>query len=159
MQLIDADRSRVGSSEAFSAWAYHLKGEQETARGLAQRCIERLSNLPPTTGQLRGFELINLGICYVFAGEPELAVRAANEARAVLPTSEDLYHGSHIENNRVQILAMAGEREEALREIERLLDAPYPINKRRLYQDVRWDFFRDDERFNDLVRPDGVEAP
>ncbi len=29
MQLIDDDRSRIGSSEAFSAWAYQLKGEEE----------------------------------------------------------------------------------------------------------------------------------
>ena len=54
---------------------------------------------------------------------------------------------------------MAGEREMALAEIERLLEGPYPPNKWRMVQDARWDFFRDDERFNELIRPEGAEGP
>ncbi len=158
MQLMDKDRSRIGSREAFSAWAYSLKGEPEAARAEAERCIARLSNLPPGGGQVEGFEMITLGYCYVFAGEPELAVRAANQAQAAITTADDLFHGSLIAQYRAHILAMAGRRDEALQEIERLLEGPFPISKWRLYQDVRWDFFRDDERFNELIRPDGVEA-
>ena len=51
---------------------------------------------------------------------------------------------------------MAGKREEALVEIERLLQHPIGFSPWLLYLDPRWDFFRDDERFNTLVRPDDL---
>jgi hypothetical protein len=48
---------------------------------------------------------------------------------------------------------MTGKREEALVEIDRLLKHPTGFTRWKLYLDPRWDFFRDDERFNDLIRP------
>ena len=64
--------------------------------------------------------------------------------------------GSFASQTRAQVLGMAGKREEALAEIERLLNSPYRLNRWWLYLDPRWDYFRDDERFNDLIRPEGV---
>ena len=74
----------------------------------------------------------------------------------MLPESKDQLYGIYMSQTRAQVLAMAGEREAALAEIERLLNSPYRFNKWNLYLDPRWDFFRDDERFNDLIRPEGA---
>ena len=52
---------------------------------------------------------------------------------------------------------MAGEREESLMEIERLLNTPAGLSRWELYLNPDWDFFRDDERFNALARPKNLE--
>ena len=51
------------------------------------------------------------------------------------------------------ILGLTGRQEEALAEIERLLDTPAGLRRWDLHLSPYWDFFRDDERFNELVRP------
>jgi hypothetical protein len=51
------------------------------------------------------------------------------------------------------ILGMAGQREKSLAEIERLLNTPAGLNHWDLALSPDWDFFRDDERFNELARP------
>ncbi len=38
-----------------------------------------------------------------------------------------------------------------------LLEVPNGFDKWWLYLDPRWDFMRDDERFNALIRPDNLE--
>ena len=52
----------------------------------------------------------------------------------------------------------AGKRDAALVELERLFSTVFPISKSQLQIDHRWDFFRDDERFNELIRPEGAES-
>ena len=59
------------------------------------------------------------------------------------------FYGSH---NAAVVLEKDGEILEVI-EIERLLNHPTGFNRWELYLDPRWDFFRDDERFNELVRP------
>ena len=46
---------------------------------------------------------------------------------------------------------------EALAEIERLLDKPSGLVRWNLYLDPMWDFFRDDERFNALIKPRNLD--
>ena len=52
---------------------------------------------------------------------------------------------------------MAGLRDEALDRITGLLEQPSHLSRWQLYLSPEWDFFRDDPRFNELVRPEGVE--
>jgi hypothetical protein len=59
---------------------------------------------------------------------------------------------------RAQVLGMAGKREESLAELEYLFEQGVDINRWQLYLDPNWDYFRDDERFNDLVRPLNLKA-
>ena len=42
-------------------------------------------------------------------------------------------------------------------EIERLLNTPAGLSRWDLYLNPDWDFFRDDERFNALARPENME--
>lgn len=54
---------------------------------------------------------------------------------------------------RALVLGMAGKREESLAELENLVKQGANISPWRLSLDPNWDFFRDDERFNELARP------
>ena len=64
-------------------------------------------------------------------------------------------NGPVIEGLRAQILGMTGQRDEALVEIERLLNTPAGLVRWQLRLDPTWDFFRDDPRFVALY--EGVE--
>ena len=55
------------------------------------------------------------------------------------------------------MLALVGRRDEALAMMPMLLEIPNGFEKWWLYLDPRWDFMRDDERFNELIRPDNLE--
>ena len=95
-------------------------------------------------------------MCYLHLDEPALAIRAANQAQAMIPESSDRYFGALVSQSRVLILAMAGQRDEALVELSRMFDTVYPPSKQQMQIDRRWDFFRDDERFNALIATEGV---
>ena len=56
-----------------------------------------------------------------------------------------------------QVLALTGDRDRALEMLAELIDVPGGFVRWELYLDPRWDFFRDDERFNDLIRPHNLE--
>ena len=155
----ESNRGFIGIREATKAWAYALKGEHESARSEARACVQRLSDLPEVPDQIRGFELAALSHCYLFLDEPALAMRAANEAQAMIPESKDSYFGALIARDRALSLAMAGQRDAALTELERMLGSVYPPSKLEMQIDARWDFFRDDPRFNALIATDGAPGP
>ena len=66
----------------------------------------------------------------------------------LVPETVDALTGANLAGFRAQVLGMTGHRDEALAEIERLLDTPAGLVRWQLYLDPNWDFFRDDERFN-----------
>ena len=62
-----------------------------------------------------------------------------------------------IQGMRAQVLAIVGQHDQALAEIERLLDTPGSyLSRWMLTLDPRWDFMRDDERFNELIKPEDI---
>ena len=91
-----------------------------------------------------------------FAG---VTVRGGQLGGVALGVNEDVVieNCTITQNSGSGILGLAGAREESLAEIERLLNTPYKINKWRLWLDPRWDFFRDDPRFVELIRPEGAK--
>jgi tetratricopeptide (TPR) repeat protein len=151
------NRGTVGWRETSRAQAYRLLGQMEDARAQARRAIELIEAAPPTGSYSDAFELLIKSYALLVLDRHDEALSAAEQARRDLPESRDLLFGSLVSSWRTRVLARAGHREQALAEIERLLEAPYRMNKWRLYLDPRWDFFRDDPRFNEMIRPDGVE--
>jgi tetratricopeptide (TPR) repeat protein len=134
-------------------------GNPEKAEESAQSGIELISMLQPDSGSDRrnAQKLGFLAYAYAESGELAKALEAANQARALMPESRDSYNGTDYSVTRAWILALSGERDEALSEIERLLSIPSGLNRWELYLDPGWDFLRDDERFNELVRPLNLE--
>jgi tetratricopeptide (TPR) repeat protein len=100
-----------------------------------------------------------LSQAYAISGQMELALATSLRARDLKPESQDSLEGPELSNTYAMILGMAGHRDEALAEIERLLNTPAGLNRWILNLSPEWDFFRDDERFNELIRPPNlVEA-
>jgi hypothetical protein len=54
------------------------------------------------------------------------------------------------------VLALVGDSDLALAEIERLLEVPNGFTRWELALDPRWDFFRGDARFRALATPRGM---
>jgi len=131
-------------------------GQAEQAQEFAGQAIAAINAAPRTGGYIDSFELWVQALAYAMTGQPGLAMEAIEEAASLAPESKDLMFGTFVSQGRAQVLGMIGRRDEALAEIERLLNHPYPLNRWRLYLDPRWDFFRDDPRFNELIRPEGA---
>ncbi len=148
------NRGAIGTRELYRAWAYHLMGDRDRSLSEARRGIELITTAAPTESYSDAFELATLATIYALVGTREEALATIDRASAMLPVGGDQLFGSIMAQGRALVLAMAGEREAALDEIERQLQGPYRFNKWLLHLDPRWDFFRDDERFNRLVAPE-----
>ena len=68
----------------------------------------------------------------------------------------DHVSGASFQRAHTFVLALTGQRDEALERIAANIDAPEGFSRWELYLEPEWDFFRNDERFNELVRPEGV---
>jgi tetratricopeptide (TPR) repeat protein len=148
-----SNRGYSSSENITKAWIYRLIGDEELALENARLVIERINSLPRTGSYIDGFEYSDLATAYALIGEFDKALEVANSSIQIIPEDKDFIFGTNLSEARAQVLGMIGKRDEALAEIERLLDHPTGFNRWDLYLDPRWDFFRDDERFNDLVRP------
>jgi TolB-like protein len=155
--LTSENRGFAGYGDTLQAWAHRLNGDEESAQSLANHAIEKLNSLPPTDTYVDGFEQSYLAMAYALVGEHDKALVAAREAMAIIPEDSDMMFGTNMSETYAHVLAMTGKREEALAEIERLLNHPTGFSRWELYLDPRWDFFRDDERFNELARPLNLE--
>jgi len=143
------------------SFIYGFTGNPDQAEETAQQAIEAFLEIQSSssgTDLSNAFILTSLALAYTQAGDLEKALDAANQACTLMPESRDSYFGALLSNTRALVLAMSGHRDEALLEIERLLSVPAGMSRWMLYLDPAWDFFRDDERFNELARPSNLEA-
>jgi hypothetical protein len=81
----------------------------------------------------------------------------AELSASLLSIQDDHVFGPGLFWRETWMLARAGQRDRALERIAEHLDGAEGLTRWQLYLQPNWDFFRDDPRFNDLVRPDGVE--
>jgi TolB-like protein/tetratricopeptide (TPR) repeat protein len=140
------------------AGIYALKGDMETARGHFDDYLEFLHSQEPLGRLAQGMHSMALAETYAWLGEAEQALAFANLASEQVPVEMDHVFGVTIHNRRIWVLAKIGQRDTALDLIEAKLDQPEGLSRWSLHLHPAWDFFRDDQRFNDLVRPAGVEA-
>ncbi len=152
---VSNNRGPGGDHGIGRAWAYRLMGDHKQAEIFIDASIDYYHALTPTGTDTDGLELSNLAVAYALKGENEKAREAARESRLIIPEGEDsdIFTSVNLSRTNALVLGMTGKREEALVEIERLLKHPTGFTRWELYLDPRWDFFRDDERFNDLIRP------
>jgi TolB-like protein/Tfp pilus assembly protein PilF len=137
---------------SMSSAHYHA-GDTDRALILAQQVVDQSLEAESSTDANKSFNLQAVARAYLLTGEIDKALELSNQAMNLLPESRDSFNGVYISNQHAWIMAKAGQRDEAMAEIERLLDTPAGLNRWILYLHPDWDFFRDDERFNELVRP------
>jgi len=138
--------------------AYMLSNQSGKAKELAQQAIEEALKLESTTDTEEASRLIGLSLAYLLNGQADKALQTSEQGLALYPESRDSLNGVYLSKIHAWIMAKAGLRDEALAEIGRLLKTPTGLNRWDMYLDPRWDFFRDDERFNELVRPLNLEG-
>lgn len=86
-------------------------------------------------------------------GNIDLALLEMNAIVEQIPVDKDHLIGMNLLKLKAQVLATVGRREEALELIEEIIDQPNGFIRWEMYLHPAWDFFRDDERFNQLIKP------
>jgi len=140
----------VGLSKGIT---YYLMGDEEQARKYLQQQIDHSLAQVPTGNFVDTIRLMRQAGSWSYLGEFEKALETSRKAMALLPLEVDHIFGAFVENNHTLILAMAGKRDEALKRLADSVDKPEGLTRWDLYLSPAWDFFRDDERFNELAKP------
>ena len=102
----------------------------------------------------------HLGAVNAYLGEKETALRQAEKAVALLPTSQDAVIGPALEEDLARVEAEVGENDRAIARLQKLLKTPYssvshtgPITPALLRLHPSWDPLRGDPRFEKLIAP------
>ena len=97
--------------------------------------------------------MIQLSWVYVALGRNAEALRFAHQRAASLPIEKDAYWGPDFEVGLAEIQARAGEQQEAVKTLRRLLAIPAgtSVSLQRLKIDPVWDPIRDDPEFQQLL--------
>jgi len=150
-----------GSSHGWRGRAlgeiYYLRGEPEKAADVLREFIATENSIGITVPRSRAYQLSNQALALALLGDSSEAQSLMDQAITAIENVGDGLASSAIQGIHARLLAITGQREQALAEIERLIDTPGSFLSRwKLTLDPRWDFFRDDDRFNELIRPQGV---
>ena len=149
-----AERIQYGADVGLSKGiTYFLMGDKEQARKYLQLQIDYSLAQTPKGTYVDAFQLMKQATCWSYLGDSDKALEISGKAVEMLPLEKDHIFGAIIENNNILILAMAGKRDEALKRLTDSVDKIGGLTRWQLYLDPAWDFFRDDERFNELARP------
>ncbi len=155
-----AEMIQYGSDvELRKGITYYLMGDEEQARKHLQQQIEYSLAQAPTGTFVDAFQLMMQATCWSYLGESDKSLEISEKAMEMLPRDKDHIFGYQIEDNHTLLLAMAGKRDEALKRLANSVDKVGGMTRWQLYLDPAWDFFRDDERFNELARPLNLEEP
>lgn len=103
-------------------------------------------------------ELDTLALALALQGEGAQAIQLAEEAARIASQDSDSLSGMGPLQSLCQVLALSGERDRALELLATIIDVPGGFVRWEMYLDPRWDFFRDDERFNALIRPHNLDS-
>ena len=141
----------------YTSRAYRYAGNTDKARDLAQQAVEEALKFESNNDGNRATNMQVIALAYVQTGDMDNALEYSEQALNLIPESRDSLAGAQISSVHAWIMAMAGQRDVALIEIERLLNTPAGLNRWILHLHPDWDFFRDDERFNELVRPANLQ--
>lgn len=134
----------------FAAYAYDFLGDRERARASyekARRQLEERVRKQPDDPRYHS----SLGIAYAGLGRAREAIREGRKAVELLPVEKDAIYGMPHLHDLAVIYVKTGERELALREIERLLKVPSFVSPVWLKLNPLWAPLGGDARFEALL--------
>ena len=137
-------------SVLYAAWAYQLRSDSAAARAAFDSALVRLHTAAdelPDDWRVHAA----LGLALAGLGHRNEALREASWLQQSTTCREDALHGPSVAEDRVRILAQAGDAEVAFGEIERLLAGPSWLSVHTLRLDPRWDPIREHPRFKALL--------
>ncbi len=143
----------MGLPSVMLGWAHKLNGNEEEARWQLEKHIRDYGDLQGLSRVMEGFRLAGLAYSYAGLDDMESALAAIEASSNTLSREQDHLFGAITHMGQTALMARAGQRDEALDRLAENIDGPEGYSRWELYLDPGWDFFRDDERFNDLARP------
>jgi len=148
---INDDRARLQQLAARVA-VHVLAGEAETAKSMAEEALPlleaRFKERPDDT-----FAMTELSWVYLALGRDADALRLARQAADTISVEKDALSGPNFQTGLAQIEARAGEPEEAVKRLRRLLAIPAggEVSIARLKIDPVWDPIRNRPDFQQLL--------
>jgi serine/threonine-protein kinase len=134
-----------------------LAGDTAGAKVTAEQARNTLEELCKNQPDNPDFARL-LSLAYAFLGEKNSALKQAERAITLLPSSKDRLYGPAYEENLALIQTMFGENSQAISTLARLLQTPYfgifcfptPVTRALLRLDPLWDPLRSDPAFQKL---------
>ena len=158
--FLAATKGFTGFHEMYLGRAYQHLGDAERADQHLSSAIDQLSSIDISArGVAVAGQYQTLAVALAVRGEGDLAIAAPEDAVRALPFDVDEAEGTYPLMTLCYVLAVSGERERALVMLSELIDQPAGFVRWEMQLDPRWDFFRDDERFNEMIRPHNLEQP
>ncbi|WP_154224511.1 hypothetical protein [Marinicella rhabdoformis] len=137
------------------AKAFEFLGNHELKKSKLEKAKGLIGEIDRSKGAFDlSVDLNTLGLVKAMEGATEEAIALANEAMALFPLDKDAVDGSLVHMSAAYIKATAGQTDAALNMVEQLLKTPGGFKRWHLYLDPQWDLLRDNERFNELIKPD-----
>ncbi|MGB1263833.1 MAG: hypothetical protein ACPG52_13055, partial [Cognaticolwellia sp.] len=137
---------------------YRLLGEKEQAQADIKHVIELLTPINYQRNEFNvSYDLVGLATAHALLGNNEQAYQLAQQAIKLYTLEMDRVGAPAAHAGAIFALALAGYRDEALVLIEQSLQTIGGFKRWYLFLDPKWDFFRDDKRFNTLVKPDNLD--
>jgi TolB-like protein/Tfp pilus assembly protein PilF len=148
-----------GSTQVYLAIAQRLAGDTAGAKVTAEQARNTLSPLCQGQPDNSNFAAW-LALAYAELGEKQLALKEAERAITLLPSSKDAVDGPGAEENMALIQTIFGENSLAIATLSRLLQMPFqsqfygpmPLTSAFLKLDPLWDPLRSDPAFQQLCK-------
>jgi Predicted integral membrane protein len=146
-----------GATQVYLAIAQRLTGNAADAKFVAEHArytLEPLCKSQPDNSNFAEW----LALAYAVLGNKELALKEAERATVLLPSTKDSVDGPGAEENLALIQTIFGGNQRAIATLRQLLQKPFqsqfygpmPLTSAFLRLDPLWDSLRDDPGFQEL---------
>ena len=146
----DIDFSFYYPKAWFEAMIARAKGDSEKAIAAFRECRaileQRLVVKPEHARTIAVLAQVDAAL-----GQKDLAIREAQHAIDLMPTSKDIYDGALVLEGLAQVYTWSGERDRAIELVQKLVSIPSYINYGRLKLHPLWSPLRGDPRFDKIV--------
>src|SRR5205807_9503877 len=158
-QLVQARQARLhvasgiekGTKQVGLALVQRVAGDTAEAKASAEQARNTLAPIRKEQPD-NAFVSAALAVAYAMVDEKELALKEAERAITLVPSSKDRLSGPAFEENQALVEMIIGENSRAISTLTRLLQTPYggwlysptPITSALLKLDPTWDPLRTD---------------
>jgi tetratricopeptide (TPR) repeat protein len=147
-----------GSKQVGLALAQRVAGDTTSAKAAAEQARNTLESLKKDQPE-NAFIAAALAVAYAMLDEKDSALKEAERAITLVPSSKDRLSGPGFEENLALVEMIVGENSRAISILTRLLQTPYggwlyspaPITPALLRLDPIWDPLRADPAFQKLL--------